>query len=543
MPPKKTAPISQGIVTSHRTRSAPAEQPVVASPPKKPKQYASSTDDSDIEVDICDESQAAASSLLQEEQQQPDDDFDEQTSGPAPCPAGPAELTESLHSFAAVTAYLRSRLLDTFSTAAASMEMRSKLQEAYSNLLNLLSNTAETPGANHSFLLLGARGTGKSLVMQRVLTELEAKYNVHEGKPTVGIVRLTGLAHTEDVVAFREIARQLCKAFNCKYSKASSLAENLTFLREMLRELGRGHKVVVFVLDEFDLFAKKAKQTTLYNLLDAMQTADMQAAVVGLSCRHDVMELLEKRVRSRFSHRKQLIPEMEEKDLDSAADSPRGVLAAMLTVPDSTGDSMPHGPVQQWNAAIAQILSADVVMQQLKLMMTQGHGRPRDLADVAMEVMLAMECQPGVPQQQAVLEGIASVTQLQHQQATMVGSCSVLELFILVSTYRIKRRGHDSANFEMVHDEYCKLLEQGGSGDRRSKAAALRAFERLIALSLVSYVDNRAEEKGGLREFHAARVNLVLQEIEAGLKMQKSCPSLLKNALSNEAVRNTFAHG
>lgn len=73
-----------------------------------------------------------------------------------------------------------------------------------------------------------------------------------------------------------------CRAFNCKYSKASSLAENLTFLREMLRELGRGHKVVVFVLDEFDLFAKKAKQTTLYNLLDAMQTADMQVII----CKH-----------------------------------------------------------------------------------------------------------------------------------------------------------------------------------------------------------------------------------------------------------------
>ncbi len=47
--------------------------------------------------------------------------------------------------------------------------------------------------------------------MQRVLAELEAKYNTHEGRPMVGIVRLTGLAHTEDVVAFREIARQLCK--------------------------------------------------------------------------------------------------------------------------------------------------------------------------------------------------------------------------------------------------------------------------------------------------------------------------------------------
>jgi len=73
-----------------------------------------------------------------------------------------------------------------------------------------------------------------------------------------------------------------CRTFNCKYSKAASLAENLTFLREMLRELGRGHKVVVFVLDEFDLFAKKAKQTTLYNLLDAMQSADMQVII----CKH-----------------------------------------------------------------------------------------------------------------------------------------------------------------------------------------------------------------------------------------------------------------
>ena len=50
----------------------------------------------------------------------------------------------------------------------------------------------------------------------------------------------------------------------------------------MLCELGRGHKVVVFVLDEFDLFAKKAKQTTLYNLLDAMQSADIQVLCVDM---------------------------------------------------------------------------------------------------------------------------------------------------------------------------------------------------------------------------------------------------------------------
>lgn len=72
-----------------------------------------------------------------------------------------------------------------------------------------------------------------------------------------------------------------------------------------------------------------------------------------------------------------------------------------------------------------------------------------------------------------------------------MGACSILELFILVAMYRLKRNGHDSANFEMVFEEYSKLMEQGNSVDRRNKAAALRAFERLIGSFLVSYVDPR----------------------------------------------------
>ena len=99
----------------------------------------------------------------------------------------------------------------------------------------------------------------------------------------------------------------------------------------------------------------------------------VQAAVVGLSCRHDVMELLEKRVRSRFSHRKQLIPEMEEKHFDHPGDSPKDVLAAMLTMPDpDCSAAQTSGPVQQWNCAVSHVLSADAVVQQLKLMMNQG---------------------------------------------------------------------------------------------------------------------------------------------------------------------------
>ncbi len=38
----------------------------------------------------------------------------------------------------------------------------------------------------------------------------------------------------------------------------------------------RAHKAAVFVLEEFDLFAKRTKQAVLYNLLDALVTSGMQ---------------------------------------------------------------------------------------------------------------------------------------------------------------------------------------------------------------------------------------------------------------------------
>ena len=51
----------------------------------------------------------------------------------------------------------------------------------------------------------------------------------------------------------------------------------------------------------------------------------VQAAVVGLTCRTDAIELLEKRVRSRFSHRRQLVLEL------TAADAP-GVLQTLMVL-------------------------------------------------------------------------------------------------------------------------------------------------------------------------------------------------------------------
>lgn len=66
---------------------------------------------------------------------------------------------------------------------------------------------------------------------------------------------------------------------------------------------GLTSRSVVFVMDEFDLFATHPRQTLLYNLFDIAQARKAPIAVLGLTTKIDVVESLEKRVKSRFSHR------------------------------------------------------------------------------------------------------------------------------------------------------------------------------------------------------------------------------------------------
>lgn len=83
-----------------------------------------------------------------------------------------------------------------------------------------------------------------------------------------------------------------------------SFAENLAFLLACLKSGDKSKsKSIVFILEEFDLFCAHQNQTLLYNLFDVAQSAQAPICVIGLTCRLDVIELLEKRVKSRFSHR------------------------------------------------------------------------------------------------------------------------------------------------------------------------------------------------------------------------------------------------
>lgn len=71
----------------------------------------------------------------------------------------------------------------------------------------------------------------------------------------------------------------------------------------MGQDTGMTSQAVIFVIDEFDMFATHPRQTLLYNLFDIAQSRKAPIAVLGCTTRLDVVEMLEKRVKSRFSHR------------------------------------------------------------------------------------------------------------------------------------------------------------------------------------------------------------------------------------------------
>lgn len=126
------------------------------------------------------------------------------------------------------------------------------------------------------------------------------------------------------------------------------------YLPSMISTLTSQPKPVVVILDAFDEFALHGRQALLYCLLDTVQSCRVGSglnglAVIGVTNRVDTINLLEKRVKSRFSGRM----------LRTAG--PRSVqdwwklTGAILKVPLSEGEDM-DGWKKLWNGAVNRFL-------------------------------------------------------------------------------------------------------------------------------------------------------------------------------------------
>jgi hypothetical protein len=124
---------------------------------------------------------------------------------------------------------LRQRLVNGVpGWAAAAATLTEDQRRLESQLVGLLTDTVVGEHCN-SALLLGARGTGKSLVLERALRTVG---DAHAGQLVT--VRLSGLVHTDDVQALKHPAAQLCSQQKIAYSRSASFEDNMMFLHDML---------------------------------------------------------------------------------------------------------------------------------------------------------------------------------------------------------------------------------------------------------------------------------------------------------------------
>ncbi|XP_068805434.1 origin recognition complex subunit 4 isoform X2 [Struthio camelus] len=161
------------------------------------------------------------------------------------------------------------------------------IEHQYRHLLELLKRTT-VHGESNSALIIGPRGSGKTMLLNHVLKELMEIKQVRENLLEV---HLNGLLQTNDKVALKEITRQLHLENVVGDKVFGSFAENLAFLLEALRKGDRTSSCpVLFILDEFDLFVHHKNQTLLYNLFDISQSAQTPVTVIGLTCRQHLSE-------------------------------------------------------------------------------------------------------------------------------------------------------------------------------------------------------------------------------------------------------------
>lgn len=168
------------------------------------------------------------------------------------------------------------------------------------------------------------------------------------------LVRLHGLIHTDDRLALKSITSQMNLDNAVDGKVFGSFAENLAFLLACLRSGEQGiSKSVIFVLDEFDLFCFHHNQTLLYNLYDVSQSAQTPICVFGVTCRLDVIELFEKRVKSRFSHRQIFLFPGNCEDV-TYLDQRLNVIKKLLILEDK---DCKCAFLKEWNKAVASIIN------------------------------------------------------------------------------------------------------------------------------------------------------------------------------------------
>ncbi|XP_970921.2 origin recognition complex subunit 4 [Tribolium castaneum] len=337
-------------------------------------------------------------------------------------------------------------------------------------VFDLLHRTI-TSGESNSALLIGPRASGKTTLVDNVLRDLQPYFS-----SDAILVKLHGLIHTDDRIALKSITAQMNLENAVDGKVFGSFADNLTFLLACLKSGERGvSKSIIFIIEEFDLFCSHHNQTLLYNLFDVSQSAQTPICVLGITCRLDVIELLEKRVKSRFSHRQIFL--FLGNDNENHLDQRLARLQKYFLVPIQQSLNIVPSFKKQWNSSVHTLLK-DRNFKSLMQRLIDLDLSERSLKNILLLVVSELN---DVNNKLAYDTFLKQIELFERDETVQVlQDLSVLELCLIITMkHHCEIYDNQPMNFEMVFNRYLKFANANSNIQTVERPVIMKAFEQI----------------------------------------------------------------
>ncbi|ODV79138.1 uncharacterized protein CANTADRAFT_52201 [Suhomyces tanzawaensis NRRL Y-17324] len=372
------------------------------------------------------------------------------------------------------------------------------LKDKYIEIHKLLEHTIRD-NEGHSIMIIGPRSSGKTSLVNAALADMETKYG---GQYIV--FKLNAFIHSDDNSALREIAKQLDNNLNRNMDQNTVTDELQTFeqrsisdtMNIILNTLNKRNEEkplltgrlqseenpeeklsLIFIIEEFEKFTDNNKQTLLYNLFDSSQNSSVPICVVGISSKIITRELLEKRVRSRFSQR--MISINKPNTLEEFWANAR----LALTLNDNKIEELTDKAFgREWNSHVDHLFHSSTVF---KRMLYQNYYTVKNYKDFNNACIFPMS---KITTESPFLQDKHFQKYIQNQSTNhtqeLVKSLSSLELLLTIAAARwVEKHDLQVINFNLAYKEYEDMMK-GFNVNSTSTVASANNFDSKVITNI-----------------------------------------------------------
>jgi origin recognition complex subunit 4 len=403
-------------------------------------------------------------------------------------------------------------------------------QDLIDDIISLVKRTIDH-GENSSALVIGPRGSGKTFIIQKAVLTINSYLEEKGCKDDLLVLKLSGCLQSDDKAALIEISKQLELDNVINDKLMGSFSDNFDFLLRSFRTGGKETKPILFLLDEFDLFTKHKNQLLLYTILNTLQISSSPMCLIGSTCRLDILDLLEKRIKSRFSHRQIYV--FNDYDFE------KYIYMAQSMISDIYGSLSTENDINSKRfKAYIDLLTQSQIMRDFLQKQFNFDKSIISLKHLLLLPTLLLDKETLKSKNIELFENefVKSFKiSNQNTRELLLNGLSILELTLIVVMKQISELFVDEPfNFDIIFNEYLKFCNKKNFGHKYEKQVVMKAYEHLIALKFIlPSGENSTSTTSNARKMHNKEHALMYlaidgEEIDECLKQYPNCPTELK---------------